>query len=104
MSRNPPHKWLIIVSPDAKKSFDRLPPTAKRSFFRHVRELLNADDPYSLPFVEMLKAKEFGRVRRFRIGSYRVFFFIEAVGITHLKHTYKGTLFISEIHDRKEAY
>lgn len=104
MSRNPPHKWLIIVSPDAKKSFDRLPPIAKRSFFRHMRELLNADDPYNLPFVEMLKSKEFDRVRRFRIGNYRVFFFIEAAEITHQKHTYKGTLFVSEIHDRKEAY
>ena len=69
-----------------------------------MRELLNADDPYSLPFVEMLKARKFERIRKFRAGDYRVFFIVESIEVTDQKHTYKGTLFVVDIRDRKEAY
>lgn len=104
MSRNPPHRWLLNIQPDAKRTFDTLSPTQKRIIFRHLRELLNADVPYSLPFVEMLKARKFERIRKFRAGDYRVFFVTEPVVVTHQKHTYKGTLFVLDIRDRKEAY
>ncbi len=102
--RNPPHRWLLNIQPETKRTFDTLPRANKQGVFRRLRELLNTDDPYSPPFVEMLQAKKFGRVRKFRVGDYRVFFAIEAIEITHLKHTYKGTLFVLAIRDRKDAY
>ncbi|MBC7870970.1 MAG: hypothetical protein H7Y09_09045 [Chitinophagaceae bacterium] len=104
MSPNPTHKWYLIVDPEAKKVFDTLSSSEKRGVFRHLRQLLTADDPYSLHFIEMLKAKKFERFRRFRVGDYRVFFIIEVGDVTYYKHTYKGTLYMLEIHDRKEAY
>jgi mRNA-degrading endonuclease RelE of RelBE toxin-antitoxin system len=104
MSRNPPHKWLLNIQPDTKQTFNTLSSSNKQGVYRRLKELLNADDPYSLRFVEMLKAKKFERVRKFRVGDYRVFFSIEPIEVTHLKHTYKGTLFLIAIRDRKEAY
>ena len=104
MRRNPPHLWLLKVHPDARRAFDSLPSNQKAGVFRRLRELLRADDPYSLSFVEMLKGKSFERVRKFRTGNYRVFFVIQPGEVTDLKHTYKGKLFLIDIRDRKEAY
>lgn len=104
MSPNPPHKWLLNIQINAQKRFDRLPPAAKHSIFRQLQELLNADDPYRLPFVEMLQAKKFARIRKFRAGDYRIFFAVEPVEVVQGKHTYKGTLFLLDIRDRKESY
>jgi mRNA-degrading endonuclease RelE of RelBE toxin-antitoxin system len=98
------HKWLLNVQPVAKRTFDGLASGQKQGIFRKLRELLTADDPYSLPFVEMLKAETFQRVRKFRVGDYRVFFVVEAVEVSYLNHTYKGTLFLLDIRNRKEAY
>jgi mRNA-degrading endonuclease RelE of RelBE toxin-antitoxin system len=92
------------VQPVAKAVFDGLSSSEKRGIFRRLRELLNADDPYSLPFVEMLKARKFERIRKFRTGDYRVFFVVESVEVTDQKHIYKGTLFVVDIRVRKEAY
>jgi len=104
MSHRSSHKWLLNIQPNAKQAFDNLSPADKRSVFRHLRELLNSDDPYTLPFVEMIKAKKFERIRKFRAGGFRVFFVIEPIEVVHLKHTYKGTFFLLDIRDRKEAY
>ncbi|MFN8374873.1 MAG: hypothetical protein U0694_18590 [Anaerolineae bacterium] len=104
MTRRKTHQWLLIVQPDAQQTFDMLSPAAKRGVFRQMRELLMADDPYTTPFVEMLKAQKFARTYKFRVGDYRIFFVVEPIPITHLKHTYKGTLFLLNILDRKEAY
>lgn len=104
MRCNPSHLWLLIVQPDARRSFGRLSHDQKAAIFRRLRVLLNAEDPYRSPFVEMLKDKRFERMRKFRAGDYRVFFSIEPTPVTHLKHTYKGTLFLLYIRDRKEAY
>ena len=98
------YKWLLNIQPVAKHNFDRLTSGQKQGIFRKLRELLVADDPYGLPFVEMLKAEQFQRVRKFRVGDYRVFFVIEAVEANHLNHTYKGTLFLLDIRNRREAY
>lgn len=104
MSRKPSYQWLLIIDPHAQRKFNALSSSEKRAVFRHLRELLLADEPYSLPFVEMLKAKKFARMHKFRAGDYRVFFVLEVVEVTHLKHTYKGTLFLFDIRDRKDAY
>lgn len=104
MRRSPPHKWLLNIQPSAKRAFDGLPPSTRRTIFRILRELLNAEDPYTLPAVEMLKEAKFERIRRFRAGDYRVFFVVEAREVTHLQHTYKGTLYLLDIRDRKAAY
>jgi mRNA-degrading endonuclease RelE of RelBE toxin-antitoxin system len=95
---------LLNVQPEAQRTFDGLSSTEKRGIFRHLRELLNSDDPNSLPFVEILKADKFERSRKFRVGDYRVFFAIDPVKVTEQKHTYKGTLFVLRIRNRREAY
>jgi len=104
MRRKSPHLWLLIIQPDASRGFDKLPHEQKATLFRRLRMLLNAEDPYNSPFVEMIKDKKFDRIRKFRVGDYRVFFSVESIPVTHLKHTYKGTLFLLYIRDRKEAY
>lgn len=104
MRQRPPHKWLLIVQPRARQVFDTLPRSNKQGIFRRLRELLNADAPYSLSCVEMLKGRRFERVRKFRVGDYRIFFVLDSAEVTHLKHTYKGTLHLLDIRDRKEAY
>lgn len=104
MSRNPPHKWLLQVQDDAQHIFDTLLPGYKRSIFRRLQELLVANDPYSLPFVEMIKGEQNERTRKFRVGNYRIFFAVEPIEVTHLNYTYKGTLFVLYIWDRKDAY
>jgi len=101
---NPLHQWLLNIQLNAQQAFNNLSPSEKRGVFRRLRELLNADDPFSLTFVEMLQAKKFDRIRKFRAGNYRVFFTIESVEINHQSHTYKGTFFSLDIRDRKEAY
>lgn len=104
MSRNPPHQWLLNIQPEAKKAFDALSSTNKRGIFRRLHELLNADDPYSLSFVEMLKAAKFERIRKFRVGDYRVFFVVDTTEVEFQNHPYKGTFFLLEINNRKESY
>jgi mRNA-degrading endonuclease RelE of RelBE toxin-antitoxin system len=99
-----PHKWLLHLQPEAKKAFDALSKSEKQGVFRNLRECLNADDPYRLPFVQMVKAKKFERVRKFRVGNYRVFFAIETEPVTYLKHEYRGTLFLLRIEHRRDAY
>lgn len=98
------HKWLLVVQPAAQERFNGLARANKRAVFRHLKELLNADDPFALPFVEMLKGKKFARVRKFRVGDYRVFLVLESGEVSHLKQTYKGRLHLVDIRDRKEAY
>jgi len=98
------HKWLLMVQPAAQERFNGLARAQKRAVFRHLRELLNADDPLALPFVEMLKGKKFARVRKFRVGDYRVFLVVESGEVTHLKRAYKGWLYLLDIRDRKAAY
>jgi mRNA-degrading endonuclease RelE of RelBE toxin-antitoxin system len=99
-----PHKWLLRIEPNAKLQFNALSRSNKQALFRKLRELLTVEDPYHLLFVEMLQAKKFERHRKFRIGDYRVLFVIKPIEVTHLKHTYKGILYILNILDRKEAY
>jgi mRNA-degrading endonuclease RelE of RelBE toxin-antitoxin system len=102
--RNPPHKWLLNIQPSAQKTFDNLSTADKRGVFRRLQELLSADDPFSIAFVEMLQAKKFGRIRKFRVGNHRVFFTVESSPVVYQNHTYKGTFFLLEIRDRKEAH
>ena len=98
------HKWLLVVQPAAQERFNGLPSAQKRAVFRHLRELLNVDDPFALPFVEMLKDRKFARIRKFRAGDYRVFLVVESGEVIHLKRAYKGRLYLLDIRDRKEAY
>lgn len=104
MGRNPAHKWLLIVEPPAQRQFNLLPGSTKQAIFRHLGELLVADDPYSLPFVAILKSDKIQRQRKFRVGDYRVFFAIEPVEVIDHKYQYKGTLFLLDILVRKDAY
>lgn len=101
---NTTYKWFLKIRPDAQHAFDRLRDGEKQAIFRHLTELLTAENPYTMPFVEMLQAGKFERTRKFRVGDYRVFFDLQAVEITVLGHKYKGTLFLVDIRNRKEAY
>jgi mRNA-degrading endonuclease RelE of RelBE toxin-antitoxin system len=104
MSRKPPHRWLLKVTLRAKAKLDTLTGSERQGVFRRLRDLLNAEIPYGLTFVEMLKEKQFDRVYKFRVGNYRVFFVIKSGEVIDQKHKYKGTLYVLDIQDRKEAY
>ena len=79
-------------------------PGHKRSFLHSLHQLVNADDPYRLPFVEMLQAEKFHRLRKFRVGSYRVFFEVRREEMIHEKHRYSGVVIIVDIRRRQDAY
>lgn len=96
--------WWLQVRPEAQAVFDGLSTGEKQAIFRRVRELLIADDPYSASFAEMVKGKKYERARKFRAGDYRVLFVIKAEAVTRQKHTYKGTLYIMKIGNRKDVY
>jgi mRNA-degrading endonuclease RelE of RelBE toxin-antitoxin system len=98
------YKWFLRIEPRAQARFDMLQRATKFAIFRKLSELLVADDPYLLPYVEMLQGKSFDRIRKFRVGDYRVFFVIESVEMTVQEFTYKGKLSVLSIRDRKEAY
>lgn len=72
--------------------------------FRRLRQALEAEDPYALPFVEMLKDKKFERLRKFRAGDYRVIYVVEFSPVTDQGFTYRGTLFVTHIGNRKDVY
>jgi mRNA-degrading endonuclease RelE of RelBE toxin-antitoxin system len=104
MSPKTAHKWLLIVEADAQSDFDKLQPEVRQGVFRRLRELLIAENPLSLPFVEMLQAKQFERIRKFRVGDFRIFFSIDPNPVIRQKFQYKGTLFLIVIKNRKDAY
>lgn len=85
--------------------FDTLLKADKEGIFNRLRQLLVADDPYSVPGVaDKLIEKRFHAIRRFRAGNYRVLYAVDPTEVVHNKHSYKGTLYIIAIHDRKNAY
>lgn len=104
MSKNPPHSWHFQLTPDAFEVFRSMQPGHKRSFLNALRQLVNADDPFSLPFVEMLKDKKFQRLRKFRVGHYRMFFDVSREEVMRDKFVYRGTVIILDIRQRGEAY
>jgi mRNA-degrading endonuclease RelE of RelBE toxin-antitoxin system len=104
MSANVPYQWLLKISPDAQKRFNLLDGPTKRAIFRKLKELLTADDPYAVGYVEMLQADTFERARKFRAAHYRVFFIVQRQEVTWLKRAYKGTLFFLDVRNRKDAH
>jgi mRNA-degrading endonuclease RelE of RelBE toxin-antitoxin system len=104
MPINPTHQWLLIVYTEAQEAFDNLPSSAKNLILPRLQRLLESSMPYSLPMVEMLKAKKFRRIRKFRAGDYRVLFTLEEQEVIHQKHTYKGTLYVILISNCRDTY
>lgn len=104
MKRNPSHKWKLNIRSSAKSAFDKLPSASRRAIFRHLQQLLEAEAPYLLPFVDMLKEKRYVRLRKFRVGAYRVLFDVDVKPVDQGEYQYKGTLRIIEIEDRKDVY
>lgn len=104
VKRKNPHKWLIKFRPNVNKTFNRLSTSTKMGIFRRLAQLLQAEDPYTLPFVEMLVEKNYERIRKFRVGDYRVFFTLLPGQVSEVKYIYKGKLIVLDIFDRKEAY
>lgn len=104
MRRKTSHQWILKIQADAKSEFDKLPPSNKRTLFRHLQQLLEADLPYNLPFVHMIKAKKFERFRKFRVGDYRVLFILLPGEVKQKAHLFKGTLHIVTIENRKDVY
>jgi mRNA-degrading endonuclease RelE of RelBE toxin-antitoxin system len=74
MSRNPPHKWHFQLTSVAWATYRTMLPGHRRNFRETLHQLVNADNPLGLPFVQMLQGEKFQRLRKFRIGDYRVIF------------------------------
>jgi mRNA-degrading endonuclease RelE of RelBE toxin-antitoxin system len=99
-----PHLWLLRINVQAQKAFDDLPDTAKNAVFRRLEQLLSAEDPYNLPFVEMLKDKKFERARKFRAGDYRVLYIVDSRPTVHQGFAYRGVVLVLEIGNRRDVY
>ena len=76
----------------------------KRSLLNSLHQLVNSDDPYSLRSVKLLQSGKFERLRKFRVGPYRVFFEGVPGDLSHQKHPYMGIIIIVDIRQRKDAY
>jgi mRNA-degrading endonuclease RelE of RelBE toxin-antitoxin system len=99
-----PHQWLIRMDRSAQDYFDHLPTSVKQGIFRQLEQILKADNPYALPFTEKLHDPKFAQARKFRVGDYRVIYVMQAQAVTHSGTTYKGTIFVVSIGDRKNVY
>lgn len=102
--KKPPQKWLLKATAEARASLGKLPKSSITGIFRHLEQLLYADDPYMLPFAEMLKDPRFQRARKFRVGDYRLVFVVKREPVEHQMTKYRGTLSILLIENRKDVY
>lgn len=73
-------------------------------FLRLLRRLVNADAPYELEFVENLEGEQYKKIRKFRVGDYRILFTLDTRPVTHNQHLYKGTVVVLKIDWRKDVY
>lgn len=96
--------WLLSITDDARDALRLLPKATRATVFRRLRQALEAEDPYALPFVEMLKDRKFERLRKFRAGDYRVLYIVELSPVIHQGFTYRGTLLVVHIGNRKDVY
>jgi mRNA-degrading endonuclease RelE of RelBE toxin-antitoxin system len=76
----------------------------RMSLFRSLRQLLLADHPFNLPFVEALTERKYAGLRKFRVGEYRVLFTLDLQPVHHQKFDYQGTLVVIMIEHRKDIY
>ena len=68
-----------------------------------MKELLEAENPKAIPGAKKLAGQSEDRWR-VRQGNYRIIFTVESGEVTHMKHTYKGTIWIQEVIHRRDAY
>ncbi len=99
-----PHLWLLKAAPEVSAALAKLPRGTRAGVFRQLDLLLYADDPYLQPFVEMLKDPRFQRARKFRVGDYRVLFVVRREAVEHQKTSYRGTLYVLLIENRRDVY
>lgn len=100
----PSHRWLISPSQEASEQISGLRPNERASLFAKIVELAQAENPYSLSYVEKYIEKRFNHQRKIRQGNYRMRFEIIGGEITHDKFVYKGRLVIISVKDRRDAY
>ncbi len=98
----PTHKWLLRISPEARKAVSNLPTSSVRmAVFRAIRELLQEENPLIAPDVVKIKLSE--GVWRRRQGNYRILFTLNSEPVTNNKHRYKGTFYLLAIRKRDES-
>lgn len=98
----PPHKWHFEITKPARSQISSLSKQDRRAVFSSIRELLLADNPKSLNDVKKLVDSD--DLWRKKQGNYRILFTVEAGEVVHNKFTYKGTLQIVKVADRKDVY
>lgn len=104
MSKNPPHKWHFFFTEEALAALKEMQRGHRMAVLRHLRQLVNADAPYELNFVEALQGTNFENIHKFRISHYCILFTLDSRPITHEKFSYKGTVVILQIGQRKDIY
>ena len=99
MSKRPRQHWRIDMHASAWKQFNALTYEQKQGVFDAMLPVLEADNPEHAPGVKKLEGK-FRAFYRVRARTHRVVFEI-------LRRTigrFRGTLYIADIVDRKDAY
>lgn len=99
-----PHQWHLEVTESAKRQIRKLPQQDRKAIFRGIKQLLSVENPTAIVGVKKLVGPEFEGLWRKRQGKYRIKFFLEVGEVIHNKFTYKGTVIIESVLDRKDAY
>lgn len=98
------YRWKLEWTPEVPTQVSALSKSDRASIFAKIADLASAEDPYSVPGVEILYEKRFKRQRKIRQGNYRIRFHIIPGELVDQKFTYKGKIEILEIGDRKDIY
>lgn len=96
------HNWCLKLRDGFTDQFGKLDKKTRKTAFRKIQQLLEAENPLSLSTV--LKVKNAIGIYRVRIGNFRLFFSLDSGTVTCQQHVYKGVLWLERITDRKDAY
>lgn len=96
-----PPKWLLRITPDARRSLSNLPAKPHASVLKALDELLSSDNPYRAR--NTLKIEDSEGLWRKRQGDFRLLFALNTQPITHEGVTYKGALTLVDVRKRDEG-
>lgn len=96
------HNWCLKLRDGFKDQFNQLDKKTRKTAFRQIQQLLEAENPLSVP--KVLKLKNAVDLYRVRIGNFRLLFSLEVGDVICENYAFKGILWLEQIADRKDVY
>ncbi|MEM6282598.1 MAG: hypothetical protein AAF787_10430 [Chloroflexota bacterium] len=89
-----------------KQALDALgsmPLADRLGVFAKLKPLVESENPYAHPSVTAAQGR-LKPLRKFRYGNWRIFFELDETPVLVEKYTYKGSLIVQSIRNRRSAY